>query len=161
MTDSSDAVANFATAAHDILGMLIPIVAIVMGIGIGMLAIWLDYRKKREIYQLHHAERMAAIEKGVEVPPLPPELFQTSRQANATPAKRLYRGLLFTLLGAAFFIAHYMSDAEYGYWPHKGQTLTGLLLLAVGVANLLSYAIESRRNAASNPIAPIVKDNQR
>jgi hypothetical protein len=32
-----------------IIGVLIPIVAIVMGLGIGMLKLSLDYRKKREI----------------------------------------------------------------------------------------------------------------
>jgi len=37
---------------------------------------WLDFRKKRELFQLHHAERMAAIEKGIDLPasndPRPP-----------------------------------------------------------------------------------------
>ena len=32
-----------------VIGVMIPIVAIVMGIGIGMLSLLLDYRKKREI----------------------------------------------------------------------------------------------------------------
>jgi hypothetical protein len=43
----------------------LPIVAIVLGIG--MLALWFDCRKKRVFFEWHHKERMAAIEKGMEV----------------------------------------------------------------------------------------------
>jgi hypothetical protein len=149
MTDDPNAVATLATAAMysspSILSMLIPIVAIVMGIGMGMLALWLDYRKKREIYQLHHAERMAAIEKGIDVPPLPPEFFQTNRRFNATPGQRMYRGLLLTLLGAVFVFAQFI-PGDHGYWSNGSQTFTGLLLIAAGVANLLFYVLDARRN---------------
>ncbi len=48
------------------LGLLIPIIAIIMGIGIGMLAIYLGYRKRKELFTCYHLERMAAIEKGIE-----------------------------------------------------------------------------------------------
>ena len=51
-----------------ILPLLIPIIAIVMGIGMGMLGFWLDYQKKIRIFELHHKERMLAIERGMEVP---------------------------------------------------------------------------------------------
>ena len=47
-----------------------------MGLGVGMLKLYLDYRKKREVIQLHHAERMAAIDKGIELPSLPPNSFR-------------------------------------------------------------------------------------
>ena len=59
-------VAAGSNHASQILGVMIPIIAIVMGLGLGMLKIWTDYRKKREILQAHHAERMAAIEKGID-----------------------------------------------------------------------------------------------
>ena len=60
----------------EVIAVMIPIVAIVMGIGIGMLSLFLDYRKKREMFAMHHKERLTAIDKGMEVPPLPPEFFQ-------------------------------------------------------------------------------------
>ena len=63
-----------------IIGVMIPIVAIVMGVGIGMLSLFLDYRKKREMFAMHHKERLAAIDKGMEVPPLPAEFFQDTRR---------------------------------------------------------------------------------
>ena len=155
MTNDPNAIANMAGAAThsnpNILGMLIPIVAIVMGVSIGMLALWLDYRKKREIYQLHHAERMAAIEKGVDVPLLPPEFFQTNGRFNPTPTQRLYLGVLYTLLGAVLTGAWILSDAEKS-WSGGGQALTGLLFIAAGVANLLFYVFD-RRHHVVNDIA--------
>src|SRR5215472_1893751 len=86
------------------LALMIPIAAIVLGIGAGMLAIWVDYRKKREFFQLHHAERMAAIEKGIEVPPLPPEFFANYRKQR-TPEDALRHGLLWLFVGIAVTVA--------------------------------------------------------
>ncbi|HEY2418628.1 MAG TPA: hypothetical protein VGH84_11965, partial [Steroidobacteraceae bacterium] len=34
-----------------LMGIMVPIVAIVMGLSIGMLVVWLDFRKKREMFQ--------------------------------------------------------------------------------------------------------------
>ena len=48
----------------EIIAVMIPIVAIVMGVGIGMLSLFLDYRKKREMFALHHKERLAADRQG-------------------------------------------------------------------------------------------------
>jgi len=84
-----------------IIGVLVPIVAIVMGIGIAMLGLWFDFRKKREMFQLHHAERMAAIEKGIDVPPLPPEFFRDFKKRNVSPTVYLRRGLMWLLIGLA------------------------------------------------------------
>ena len=62
-----------------VIGVFIPIVAIVMGIGIGMLAIWSEHKRKSQMLEQNHRERMQAIEKGIELPAharrtsLPPE----------------------------------------------------------------------------------------
>ena len=60
MLDDPSAVPDFVAHGHldivPIVGVFIPIVAIVMGLGIGMLKLYLDYRKKRELIQLHVAE---------------------------------------------------------------------------------------------------------
>ena len=68
--------------ATEVIAVMIPIVAIVMGIGIGMLSLYLDYRKKREMFAMHHKERLTAIDKGMEVAPLPPEFFQYNRRTR-------------------------------------------------------------------------------
>lgn len=116
---------------------VIPIVAIVMGIGIAMLAVVVDYRKKRDIYALHHKERMAAIEKGMEVPPLPAEFFEDSRRRRTRhPSDFLRRGLVLLFLGIAMSIAMYQSARDNYLW--------GLVPCAIGIAFLLYYALAGR-----------------
>jgi hypothetical protein len=120
-----------------ILGVLIPIVAIVMGLSVGMLVLWLDFRKKREMFQLHHAERMAAIEKGIEIPPLPPEFFSDFKRRDRNPNTQFRRGVVWLLVGLALMVAMHGQDDRHFWW--------GLIPVAVGLANLLSYAVERRR----------------
>jgi hypothetical protein len=55
-----------------VIGAFIPIVAITLGIGIGCLAIWSEHKRKLELIDRLHRERMLALEKGVEPPALPP-----------------------------------------------------------------------------------------
>jgi hypothetical protein len=111
-------------------------VAIVMGVGIGMLSLFLDYRKKREMFALHHKERLAAIEKGMEVPPLPPEFFRENRRVRV-PGDYLRRGLVLLLVGIAITVALYDTTRHNYLW--------GLLPTAMGVANLIYYWFESRK----------------
>jgi hypothetical protein len=130
-----------AASSHDnnmaaILGVMIPIVAIVFGLSLAMLGIWLDYRKKRELFQLHHAERMAAIEKGLDVPALPAEFFQSPKR-EATPYKDLRRGLLCTLIGITVTVALWGTGEADFWW--------GLVPIGVGVAYLLSFLVERNR----------------
>jgi hypothetical protein len=116
----------------DKIALLIPIIAIVMGIGVGMLSIFLDYRKKREMFAMHHQERMAAIEKGMDVPPLPPEFFQEGRRCRSrTHGDFLRRGLVLLFVGAAVCAALYNSQHDAYLW--------GLVPAAVGLAQLLYY----------------------
>jgi hypothetical protein len=112
---------------------LIPITAIVMGIGIAMLGLWLDYRKKSEIYALHHKERMAAIEKGMDVPPLPPELFQ---RGGRLAADFLRRGIVWLLIGGSLMTAMLL-EGTHG-------AMYALIPTAIGLANLIFYALQRR-----------------
>ena len=60
-----------------------------MGIGIGMLGMWTDHKRKSQLLEQMHRERMAAIEKGIELPPMTADPFAhraTSRAAN--PARK-------------------------------------------------------------------------
>jgi hypothetical protein len=133
----------------DQIAVFIPIVAIVMGIGIAMLSVYLDYRKKRDIYELHHKERMAAIEKGMELPPLPMEFFRDGKNSfKRTPEGRLRSGLVLLLVGAAISFALYNTSHDAWVW--------GLVPAAVGIANLISYALMRKTPAAEGtpPDAP-------
>ena len=125
--------------ATEVIAIMVPITAIVFGVGIGMLSLFLDYRKKREMFAMHHKERMAAIEKGMEVPPLPPEFFRDNRRARV-PGDSLRRGLILLLVGLAITIALFDSTRRNYLW--------GLLPAAMGLANLLYYYFETRKPAS-------------
>ena len=74
-----------------------PIVAIVMGIGIGMQAIWTEHKRKAQILEQNHRERMHAIEKGIELPPLPAHLVGSGTVASppsAAKAKWVWSGIV-------------------------------------------------------------------
>jgi Domain of unknown function (DUF6249) len=136
-----DAAMNHTDVAA-VLGLTIPIVAIVLGIGVAMLGMWLDFRKKREMFQLHHAERMAAIEKGVDLPPLPPEFFQGERKQK-TPYTYFRRGLMWLLIGIAVTAALWGTHDKDYWW--------GFVPVAVGLANLITFMVERGRDNSSRP----------
>ena len=125
------------------LSMLIPIVAIIMGIGLVMFSIYVDFQRKREILNAVHRERMAAIEKGIELPPLPPEIFRPRDRGQARSAARtLERGLLLMFVGVALGIALWRTGIDAAWW--------GLVPFALGVA----YLISSRFRAAEPQLPP-------
>ncbi len=126
-----------------IAAMMIPIIAIIMGIGIAMLALWLDYRKKRDMFQMHHAERMAAIEKGIELPPLPSQFFQDYRHGASEPSRHLRSGLVLLFVGCAIFVAlHQVAGPDVAWW--------GLVPAAIGAALLLFYVLVGRKLGVKN-----------
>jgi hypothetical protein len=139
---------NDIAELRHVLPFLIPIVAIVMGVGIGMLALWIDYRKKRDIFELHHKERLLAIERGMEVPPLPDGFFgDDSREARTLgTADYLRRGLIWLLVGGGVAIALAINKSvESATWA--------LIPVAFGLANLIFYSVESRRPKAPSTTA--------
>jgi len=120
------------------LALVIPIVAIIMGLAIPIVAIIADFAKRRKIYELHHKERLAAIEKGVELPPLPVELI------GAYPKGRpryLLRGLvwLFGGLGTLLALAGVTRSEAEKVW------MLGLIPTGVGLAYLIYYFVEGKR----------------
>jgi hypothetical protein len=139
-----------------IIPLLIPIVAIVMGVGFGMLGLYLDYRKKTQMFEMHHKERLLAIERGIEVPPLPIEFFSGRNKTPNPVGNSLLWGLLWFLVGLAICIALLMNgdthSAPWALWP-----------MAIGLAQLIYYAVEVRRTKAMEESArsstPTTSDN--
>lgn len=121
--------------------MAIPIIAIIMGISSAMWGAWLNYRRRSDLLQAHHAERMAAIEKGIELPPLPPELLNPASNKDRSGEYSRFRhqriGLILLLTGVA------VSAALWG--THQDSYLWGLVPAAVGIAYLLSSYLEARQ----------------
>jgi hypothetical protein len=119
---------------------VIPLAIVVMGVcaplAVVILRVVVDYRKKREIFQLHHAERMAAIEKGIDVPPLPREFFTDHRFRS--PGRFLHRGLVWTLVGVAVTAALWETHSE------DFRPMWGLVPVAYGLGNLLFHFVARR-----------------
>lgn len=124
-----------------VMGLLVPIIAIVMGIGISALAMMLDFKRRERLVELHHKERMAAIERGMEVPPLPPEFFESHRSIGRRGRSGgLAGGMTVLFIGVAATIALYFNfGVEKAVW--------GLVLVAIGAARLLAHALQDRAPA--------------
>lgn len=118
---------------------LIPIFGIVFAIGlplsIPIVFAVLNYRKRRRLMELHHAERMAAIERGMDVPPLPLELIdgQSGRRRRTS----LLPGLVWLFVGLAVLI----SLGKIG----EEEAIFGLIPTGVGLAYLIYYFFEGRK----------------
>jgi Domain of unknown function (DUF6249) len=122
-----------------VLALLIPIIAIIMGIGLGMLAIYLSYRKRKELFTCCHLERMAAIEKGIECPPWPDRLL-ADEDAPPSPRRHLLKGLVWLFIGLAASVAVY-ATVDFR------RALFGLIPIGIGLAHLIYYFVEGRREA--------------
>ena len=88
--------------------------------------------------ELHHTERMAAIERGMEIPPLPIELID----GRSVPKRRrtaLLPGLVWFFIGLAFVIGVLAGDTD-GEMP----MFVGLVPLGIGLAYLIYYFFEDR-----------------
>jgi len=127
-----------------VIGVFIPIVAIVMGISAGMLSIWSEHKRKAQLLEQNHRERMQAIEKGIELPPLPPNLIGMSNgPSTASAAKSLRSGIMLVLIGVLLYYAIMVAG------PREGA-LFGLIPAAVGIANLVYAAIQWNKEKADS-----------
>ena len=124
------------------LALLIPIISIAMGCGIPLLAIYLDYRKRRDMFALYHQERMAAIEKGIELPPLPEEFFKENckQGRQRAPHSGFGRGLFWLLGGLALLAALYFNDKGTAAWY-------ALIPVAIGLHYLIYYYVVGKKEA--------------
>ena len=116
------------------LSMLIPIASVTMSLGalIVWIVVW-SRRRKHEI-DCRHKERMAAIEKGLE---LPPELLPQPEQMPPR-SRYLLRGLIWLGVGLAI---------TFGgrNWLQAPMGGSGWIAVAVGAAYLIFYFVEGRK----------------
>ena len=124
----------------------IPIFGILFGIGgpAAVVIIWftLNYYKRRKLMELHHAERMAAIERGMEIPPLPIELID----GRSVPKRRrtaLLPGLVWFFVGLAVVVGA-LVDARRG---HSGVPRADPARHRSRVSHLLLRRRAQRRSA--------------
>ncbi len=106
------------------LGVLIPIVAIIGGITVAIVAIFVDLKKA----QLAQKLKLTALEKGVELPPEPPQ-----------PRPYPYRsGLVWIMVGVGVFV---------GIWVSTGSVegaIWGIIPFLIGLALIISVRLRGK-----------------
>ena len=116
-------------------------VVVVVYLGLGQ---WLAYRRRL----LVHRERMAAIEKGIDLTPLEND---TRRAISGARTTLLLAGLTWVGLGAGLFVLLTAvlgdpSNIARGYsLPPRGTQWIGIPVAAIGIAHLVVYWIKRER----------------
>jgi prolipoprotein diacylglyceryltransferase len=118
------------------MALMIPILGIVLGVGIAIVAIVTSHREKMKRAELRHRERLAAIEKGIELLPDP------DPDAEPNKGSSLKGGLVGFFLGVVLYFAIREVAGD-------DVALFGLIPAAVGVGSLISYFVENRKKSAA------------
>jgi hypothetical protein len=116
----------------DVTGIIITAIIIVCGATIAIVAIITEYSRKK----LEHELKMAAIQKGVSIPPTPEKAPSPYR----TPYRTLKAGLVWTAIGIGFFLAFAVTDME----PKPKIALFGFIAFFVGIALIIAWAVEKK-----------------
>lgn len=120
------------------LALLIPILSVTLSLGALIVWILVWHRRRLHELDLRHKERMAAIEKGLE---LPPESLPQPAQMPPR-ARYLLRGLIWLGVGLALTLA--VRD-----WFGSQMGGFGWIAVAVGAAYLIFYFVEGRKATVS------------
>jgi len=131
------------------MALLIPIISVT--VSLGALIIWIVVWHRRRVREIdcRHQERMAAIEKGLDLPPEP----HVEAAQMAPRARYLLRGLIWLGVGLAI---------TFGgrNWLQAPMGGSGWIAVAVGVAYLIFYFVEGRKTAAPKREEPAPGSNQ-
>ena len=103
-----------------------------------MVAIWTTYLRRKRLFELFHQERMAAIDKGVEVPPLP-DAFLSEDARPYNPRRNLLKGLIWLFIGVGALAGLYRQDED--------TALFALIPVGIGLAYLIYYFAVGRKEA--------------
>src|SRR5438105_11934204 len=109
---------------ENIVGALIPIVAIVMGIGMGAWSTYLQHQRKRMQFE----ERRLMIERGLTPPPILVD------EPKKLPERYLHNGIVLTFLGIGFAVATALTH-------NRGLTIAAAIIGFLGLGYLVFYAI--------------------
>lgn len=131
---------------EEAVAVFIPIVAIVMSLLIPIVFQITDYRRRRDIVEALHRERMASIERGIEPKPLPAELLDPFRR-NRNP-RYLLTGMIWLFIGIGLFVFLGAVADEDVRW-------LGLIPGGIGLAYLLYHLIEGRHEKGIQPPAAV------
>ncbi len=127
-----------------IIGVSIPIIAILAGIAVAIVGMLSTHRQRLQRADLRHRERMAAIDKGLELPPDPPDVDPK----GGDDARFLRHGLVLLAVGVTVAAALIQIPDKDIPW------LFGFIPAAIGIAYLVYYGIRARSAASRTPPAP-------
>jgi len=121
---------------EEVVAVFIPIVAIIMSLSIPIVFAIVDYRRRRDIVEANHKERLAAIERGMELPALPESFYQSIKPARRS--SYLLPGLVWLFVGIGIFIA-------LGSIAGEDVRMLGMIPAGVGLALLIYHFVEGRK----------------
>jgi hypothetical protein len=124
-----------------LIAVSIPIVAIVFGIGIGALSVWSEHKRKSQLLEQLHKERIISLEKGLPPPDISPGLvgFLNQRPKPAIVPRYLWpramrNGLMLLFGGIVLSIAVENAGGSEG-------AMFMLVPAVLGLANLIYAAV--------------------
>jgi hypothetical protein len=127
----------------ELIAISIPIVAILAGISVAIVGMLANHRLRLQRTELRHRERLAAIEKGFELPPDPPDVDPKRMDQG----RFLRHGLVLLAVGATLTAAMMQIPGPVPY-------LFGLVPAAIGVAYLIYYYVHGRHAAGPHAGVP-------
>lgn len=129
------------TSVRHVFTMLIPIVGIIGGVSIPILAIWGEYRKRRDLIEAYHKERLLALEKGMEPPAYPSNILEDDNSSSTppVPGKHLKSGLLWLAIGVGAAIFLYFQPKAIAHFS------VGSIPIAIGISQLIYHFVEKDR----------------
>jgi hypothetical protein len=123
------------------LTMLIPILSVTLSLSLAIVFVVMRSVRQKHQIELRHRERMAAIDKGLDLPPDPVLIPRAARP------RYLLRGLIWLGVGLALvFAGKPLFDEE--------ATAFGWIPAAVGLAYLIYYAVEGRKDESAKEQKP-------
>ena len=127
------------------IGVLIPLVAVFMGIGLAIVSVITQHRTRVKALEQRHRERMAAIEKGIELPTdLASDSTDDAGRGRKPASRYLLQGLICLGIGAALLVS------SFTIMPSELQ-LPGGILVAIGAALVIFYVATGRTTPPTSP----------
>jgi hypothetical protein len=133
-------------------GTWIPVIAILSTFAVPIVAIVMDFRRRK----LQYEERRAMIERGMTPPPLEEEQSFMSRKAERGE-NSLRAGIIMLCLGvglavAAVLLGYVITDT---FIPRKAigpMTVGASVIGFIGLGNLVYYAVAGKRHATGGRV---------
>jgi len=134
--------------------LLIPVLAIVLGIGVAFWSIYWDHQKKRLLFE----ERRLMIERGMTPPEFPVDMpwamFKGQEGQQMSPEASLRHGTVQLFLGIGLALGYFVlraSSEDWGWVLGAGGAIVGLL----GMGNLVYYFIARSRKSETTSQTPV------